>query len=190
MKKIFWANVFLISGSIFLSTGCIIDPGQMIIDWFNGKDNQLDPVDIGVEDEEPSTPPTNSILEDLGHGSTAQTSGRTLWVMETDYDLGQPGGDMIWRVNVLEQTTGVEGDFAKPAIGAQVSVEFKDSTHTTTDTAIVGPDGWAEWTTPEPVLDTYMYITDIEGNYPWNPLDKAAAEKDAALSITGHVPTE
>lgn len=192
--KLLRVVALLSTSGLFFGSFC----SDTIIAWFNGGD--IYDIGTGIEtekiEEEVPIPPTNSILEDLGPSTYTNNSaldttaayalefnGTTLFVYETNLDLGEPGGTVTWSVNVVERNVenGRTTSFV-PSAGSQVAAELRDVNNTQELSGITGVDGWVHWTTPEPTIDTSFFITDISGSYPWGPSDQAFAADNSALS--------
>ncbi|OGY79648.1 MAG: hypothetical protein A3B74_02650 [Candidatus Kerfeldbacteria bacterium RIFCSPHIGHO2_02_FULL_42_14] len=99
--------------------------------------------------------------------------------------------DLVTRQSatwILDIVQGASLDSTKntvqPAEGAKVTVRIESPNNTQILVDTVGVDG-ARWITSFPEVNTYMYIQNIEGAFPWAPEDKVFWADRSVLSYTG-----
>lgn len=175
--------------------------GDEIISFFSGDEFEDGPV---IEVQPTYTPPTNSILEDLGSNSytTPPTTNvatdeiiatpetieipslqfNSYWVNQTDLDYTSSGTESYWKVQIV-YGNDTQLDANAPASEVNILAQFQGA-GTETVPATTDETGWATWTRAKTQGAEIMLIDGIEGDYPWNPLDMAFWESQPALSIT------
>lgn len=104
------------------------------------------------------------------------------WIGETNLKLGTTGGKSIWSLKVVKTKGEQGGEVVGPGVGAKVAVEIRDENKSTPITGVAGEDGWIFWETDFPKVGTQLWVTDVSGEYSWNSLDKAAAQKKSAAA--------
>lgn len=110
-------------------------------------------------------------------GDVALVDDHTLWFNDGYVYDGDPSGVWIWGVQISQQKINPTTDEVvetTPVAGVMVTVRVEQGVMSQTMTGETGTDGYAAFAIPPSETFTELFLVNVQGPNPWNPIDAQA----------------